>query len=328
MSRSRGAERLRTSGRPTALGIGAAAATVVAMATSASAQDPVLAGMIWVGLGALTVIGWIWPLAALRAVGVEVVTSSTDTQVGGYLPATVRVSARLPLAHLEVVIDDHEPQRVAPGAGDEHMPVPTRRRAVLRSLDLHLSADAPLGFLRARRRLRVDLPSPLHVGPRPIPASWRRDAATDTQADAVGRQLVGHSDVVRTVRPYRAGDPSHLVHWPSSARTASLVVRELEPPVRDALVVVVRLASSDATDPAEEEAVSRAAGVVADALADGAVVVLCTCEDGMPIAAEVTSRFQLNRRLAAAGPGEPGRPPATARSWPTVQYGSSRGNES
>lgn len=323
MSPSRGAERPRTTGRPTALGVGAAVATVAAMATSASAQDPVLAGMIWVGLGTLTVVGWLWPVLALRAVRVDAAPSTTDGQVGGHLPATVRVSARFPLPHLEMSIDAGEPQRLAPGAGDERIALPTRRRTVLRSVDAELTTDAPLGFLRARRRVRLAMPSAVFVGPRPVPASWRREVATDSQADAVGHQLGGHSDVVRTVRPYRTGDPSHLVHWPSSARTGSLVVRELEPPVRDALVVVVHLATpDDVVDPAVEEAVARAAGVVLDALADGAVVLLCTCEHGAPIAAEVTSPFQLNRRLAAAGTGEPGRPPATAQAWPTVRYGS------
>ena len=77
--------------------------------------------------------------------------------------------------------------------------------------------DADHGRARARSRSvsrcrpvppRVEAPSE-HSGPR------------------------GRADVVRAVRPYVAGDPARLVHWPTSARRGELVVREHDPPANE-----------------------------------------------------------------------------------------------
>lgn len=329
MSRSRGVDADapstvgRVTGRPTPLGIVALVATVAAFATSGSARDPILAGIVWVSLGAVTLMGWVWPFVAIATVRVRVTPSSTDGRVGGHLPALLSVTAAVPVTHVEISLGDGEPKRCSPGVGDEPVTLPSDRRAVLRRVRAEVSTDGPVGFLRARRRFDATLPAPVYVGPEPTPEAWTSSLGDEVQVDEVGRGIAGHSDVVRSVRPYRVGDPAHLVHWPSSARTGAIVVRELEPPAVDVLVVVLRLAGvAGVVDPEGERAVSRAAGIVLDALASGVAVWLCSCEDGEPQSAEVSSPFQLNRRLAAATVGEPGVPPPSARNWPVLELGS------
>ena len=124
------------------------------------------------------------------------------------------------------------------------------------------------------------------------------------------------------MRPYRSGDPAHLVHWPSSARVGSLVVREFEPPTRPGVVLVVDLgpaavpvdgsavgaAPDAAVDTAVERAVAEAAGLAAAVLAFGGRVLLCTHEHGRAHTAEVATPLQARRRLAAATPGPVDRP--------------------
>jgi uncharacterized protein (DUF58 family) len=124
----------------------------------------------------------------------------------------------------------------------------------------------------------------------------------------MGTQLPG--EVARSVRPYVPGDPARMVHWPTSLRAGSLVVRELEPPAQLGLAMVVRIT---APGPEAEGAAGNAMGLGLSVLAGGGLLVLATCEDRGPVVGPVTSRRELGRRLAAAVPGEPAAPP---RGWP------------
>ena len=103
--------------------------------------------------------------------------------------------------------------------------------------------------------------------------------------------------MVRGVREYVPGDPARLVHWPTSARHGSLVVKELDDPASRRLAIVVDL-RGDAD--AAEAAASRAAGLADRALREGLAVVMATAElDGGRLAA-VKTRADVSRRLARA----------------------------
>jgi uncharacterized protein (DUF58 family) len=128
----------------------------------------------------------------------------------------------------------------------------------------------------------------------------------------LGADVAG--DLVRSVRPYRAGDPSHLVHWSSTARAGELMVRELEPPVEPGLALVLEM-EPGVGNPRSERAASTAAGVALTVLERGGPVVLCTAEEAGPVSRPVQSRVDLSRRLAAATSGPPGAPP---EGWPAV----------
>ncbi len=127
-------------------------------------------------------------------------------------------------------------------------------------------------------------------------------------------------EAVRSVRPYVTGDPAHLVHWPSTARTGALVVRELEPPAARGLAIVVDLSVPDATGAAAadvaDEAAARAAGAAESARARGARVVLCTVEADGPVVAEAPDDVAVQRRLALAVEGSP---PAAPEGWPALR---------
>ena len=89
----------------------------------------------------------------------------------------------------------------------------------------------------------------------------------------------GPGDTVRAVRPYVPGDAARLVHWPTSARRGTLVVREHEPPAALGVALVVDLNGS----PDDVELVaSRAAGIGRATLAAGGAVWCCTSEAGRP----------------------------------------------
>jgi uncharacterized protein (DUF58 family) len=111
------------------------------------------------------------------------------------------------------------------------------------------------------------------------------------------------------VREYVDGDAIRLVHWPSTARTGAIMIRELEGPQRPRLVIVVDLRGADSE---AEIAASRASGLARSALAAGTVVELSTVEAGGRRYGAVKAPVEVGRRLARAIPGAPSTGPVAA----------------
>ena len=131
----------------------------------------------------------------------------------------------------------------------------------------------------------------------------RSEPSSDAAEGAGNRRGDGS---VRGIRPYAAGDPFRLVHWPATARWGGVMVRELDDDVPPRLVLVVDLSGDDPVE--TEELASRAAGVVADALSTGRRVVLATYEPGGTVTADITTSIDAGRRLARAVAGTPATP--------------------
>jgi uncharacterized protein (DUF58 family) len=187
------------------------------------------------------------------------------------------------------------------------LPVTPSVRGRFDELSAEIQLSGPFGIVRVRRSIELRLPRSVWIGPAPSEQIWTPDPMSigDVSATSPKAALVG--DAVRSTRPYRPGDPAHLVHWPSTARSGSLVVRELEPPAAVAVAVVVQLGGIEAADDA---AVSRTAGLIEAVHRLGGQVILCTHDDGGSHATPVSSLIEANRLLATAAPGPPGSPPA------------------
>ena len=218
--------------------------------------------------------------------------------------------------------------------------VPVRRGRFVR-LALVVTCDAPFGMWTASRTVVVDLPRPLVVGPAPMPATELPGLPVGSVGD-IATTAVGHGgDTTRSVRPYVAGDPAHLVHWPTSARTGTIVVREMEPPADRAVAVVVDLGPGPgagsgsvveadarelplmpttallADELAVERAVAKAATIVS-VLHDSGVHVLLATADPAPQVAEVGGEDDRDARLSVACAGLPGAVPP---GWPVLRVG-------
>jgi uncharacterized protein (DUF58 family) len=272
-------------------------------AGAASGEQSVVA----VGVFAFTlfVLGIVIPIVSLSHLDVEA-WASPDAMVGARHDLHLRIHGRAARVEVRVVDPPGEWWRsAAPAEGV--IPRVAARRGVFPTIRVELRSSAPLGVFVRSRFVRVELAVPLTVAPRPTPAAprlWPRpDDAALSSASSI---FYGAGDTVRAVRPYVPGDAARLVHWPSSARSGSLVVREHEPPPALGVALVV-----DLTGPIEnaEIAAGRAAGIGRATLAAGGAVWCCTREAGGPVSAPVTSPRELGRRLAAAEPGEPGAAP-------------------
>lgn len=218
----------------------------------------------------------------------------------------------------EVVLD-------APSSGT--LEVVPQRRGVLDGLVVELVAAAPLGLVLRRRWRRCPLQPPVAVGPLPLDTTLSVPSLPGGAADD-GVAVAGDDpELTRSAREYVVGDPLRLVHWPATARTGSLMVRELEAPATQRLVVVVDLRDGDGD--AVEAAASRAAGLALAALRSGVPLVLCTAEAApgaaggtVAVTRAVGSTVEVGRRLARAVPGPPGEAPS-GREVAVVRVGAS-----
>ncbi|MCL6435689.1 MAG: DUF58 domain-containing protein [Leptolyngbyaceae cyanobacterium HOT.MB2.61] len=108
---------------------------------------------------------------------------------------------------------------------------PTQRRGIYRWQTVNLRTAAPLGLFWCRRS-RVE-PSKAVVYPTVLPLTHcplidEMGIEASLQFNSDRRTQTATEGITRSLRPYRWGDPTRLVHWRTSARYGELRVRELE----------------------------------------------------------------------------------------------------
>ncbi|MBD2577466.1 DUF58 domain-containing protein [Oscillatoria sp. FACHB-1406] len=107
----------------------------------------------------------------------------------------------------------------------------TTRRGVYRWESVELRTGAPLGLFWCRRDRAVPAKAIVY----PVVLPLKRCPLIDTlgreatlQAESERRSQIANEGITRTLRPYRQGDPTRLIHWRTSARLGEFQVRELE----------------------------------------------------------------------------------------------------
>ena len=274
-------------------------------AGAATGQEAVVA----VGVFAFTLfaVGIVWPIWSMSRLRMSAF-APTDAIVGDAVEIGISIAGRAPRLDVRCLDPPGVWLRTAsPASGT--LPHTAARRGVFRSVRIQLRSSAPLGVFVRTRTVRVALPAPIVVAPRPSLAPAILAPVPDERLSTASPRLTrGGGDTVRAVRPYAAGDPARLVHWPTSARRGEIVVREYEPPPALGVAIVV-----DLRGPTPEAAASRAAGIGGATLAAGGVVWCGTCETGEPVGEFVDNTRDLGRRLARAGAGQPAGAPD---GWP------------
>jgi uncharacterized protein (DUF58 family) len=163
-------------------------------------------------------------------------------------------------------------------AGEEHeelFAVPTARRAVIVAGPAIAVRGDQLGLLR--RRVRWAEPVELFVHPRtallaPSAAGLVKDLEGQTTPTLTSNDLAFHA-----LRPYEPGDDRRYIHWRTTARTGTIMVRQFEETRRSDLVLLHHsdrraYLDPDSDDPGSEFelAVSIAASVAVQTVRDGA----------------------------------------------------------
>ncbi|MHB9144925.1 MAG: DUF58 domain-containing protein [Symbiobacteriia bacterium] len=247
------------------------------------------------GLGPTLALAWWAPLGSIQ---VERILPPGPVRAGD----TVTIRLRLRAARwwpwfLLRVEDDWEP--VVPGAStaahvfllsgrqaEVSYRVPRIPRDVYSLRAVRLTACDLFGFIRRQRQ--VTLPGMIEAWPVPAPVREIRGllAAAGSSAATLAAQAMTspatsageahraaiHAGETRGIRPYAPGDPLRHIHWPATAKTGRLAVREFEPVGRAPLHVVVAAGPSTSGQPTSggrtapagsfEWVLSQAAGVI------------------------------------------------------------------
>lgn len=188
------------------------------------------------------------------------------------------------------------------------------RRGVFLTKEITVASAAPFGV--ARRRRRVPASSTTVVFPRVealgslemLEAFTTFDHTDVTHARrGAGREYLG-------IREYRPGDSMRHVHWPSTARTGSVMVREFEQErVRRMGIVVDAFADAGEGERVLDACCTAAASIALAAQAEGHAVQLATVRDGGVVdTLRDPDRFELLTWLAELDPTGVRLPPALA----------------
>ena len=257
-------------------------------------------------LAAALAVGLFGPAVILRRSRVGVGAASGDHTAGLPVELAVSASTRVRLRPVSPpgpeVLAGPVRGRLTVGSGDRLTLVPDHR-GVHTVAVVDVATAAPFALLWWTHRVALALPDELVVAPRLGPSATLPAGADDTSG--VGRpQAPAQVGEPRGVRPYRAGDGRRWVHWPATAHSGGLMVREMEAPTAEPVTVSVVLPRQ--LEPAERTA-ERALGTVTRLLDRGIPVILATDEPDGPAVGPVTDRRQAGRRLARAVSGAQSR---------------------
>jgi uncharacterized protein (DUF58 family) len=170
---------------------------------------------------------------------------------------------------------------------------------------LVLTVADPFGL--TGRTTQLQSVSDLVVLPRVVPLGREAAGSHGTGTEGTIPHMValhGEDDV--SVRDYRDGDDLRRVHWPATARTGNLMVRQEDRPSMRRAVVLLdsrESAHGPSTSPSLEWAVTMAASVVAHCAAHGYAVHLVTASPDSGIG---QAHHRLDGSLEALALVEPG----------------------
>lgn len=275
-----------------------------AVATLARRISAVVTALGWsmllLALVALTagyVFGWVeavvagWTALVLLVVASGYLIGRTAYDVGLSLPANrvvvgdrapgevaVRNTLRrgLPGVRVEVPVGQGLAEFAAPplAAGEEHSDVfvvPTTRRGIVPIGPVRTVRADPIGLLRREVVWAESLD--LFVHPRTIAIPSMSTGFVRDLEGSPTRDLTASDIAFHALREYVPGDERRYIHWKSTAKTGSYMVRQFEETRRSHLLVALSLSAADyATEDEFELAVSVTGSLGVRAMQDSRTV--------------------------------------------------------
>jgi uncharacterized protein (DUF58 family) len=156
-------------------------------------------------------------------------------------------------------VDVSLPRVPAGETGTTGYRLPTERRGVMAVGPLSVIRQDPLGLMEAARQFGA--PETLWIYPKiypvsPLSAGRQRDLEGPTSDGAAG------SITFHALREYVVGDDLRLIHWRSTARTGTLMIRQQADPSQPQTTIVLDTLRRSFDDETFEAAVEAAASLV------------------------------------------------------------------
>lgn len=237
------------------------------------------AGLVLIGAASAYLIG--------RTAYVIGLTMPVDrVVVGDRVPGQVVVHnptrRRLPGVTVEVPVgaglaEFAMPSLARSGSFDDVFIVPTRRRGVIPVGPVRTVRADPIGLVRKERVWAERIELFVHPRTISIPSmstGFIRDLEGNPTRDLTSSDVSFHA-----LREYVRGDERRNIHWKSTAKTGTPMVRQFEETRRSHLMVALSVADVDyATDDEFEMAVSVAGSLGVRAIRDGRTVSVVASE--------------------------------------------------
>jgi uncharacterized protein (DUF58 family) len=200
--------------------------------------------------------------------------------VGDRAPGLVAVHnpgrRRLPGVSVEVRVGEGLAEFAMPSLAngssfDDVFLVPTRRRGVITIGPVRTVRGDPVGLFRSERVWAEKMD--LFVHPRTISIPSMSTGFIRDLEGSPTRDLTNSDVSFHALRGYVAGDERRTIHWKSTAKTGTYMVRQFEESRRSHLMVALSLAAGDfASDEEFEMAVSVVGSLGARAIRDARTV--------------------------------------------------------
>jgi len=205
-------------------------------------------------------------------------------EVGGHLDITNR-SKRVALPGLvdipvgDGLVEAHVPLLLGGAQHREQLTISARRRGVINVGPMTVSRGDPVGILRRELswlEVQQIFVHPVTVAIPSTSAGLIRDLEGMPTNDIVDSDLSFHA-----IRAYAPGDSQRNIHWRSTAKTGTLMVRQYEESRRSRIAIIMSLSDLDeyASDDEFELAVSVAASLGAQGIRDGREVLVTASEE-------------------------------------------------
>lgn len=222
--------------RLTGRGAGLLLLSLGAVIIGAMLPEPLL---VQLGLFGIVLLAAAWPVARSNLNGLTLSRSGPESAFAGQLfpyVLTIRNSRRFD--SIGVDVEDgvagpaerglHALWLPAGGSVSREFPIRVLRRGTRVRVRSTLISTFPLGLWRTRRELRDTLNMtvyPRPVSPRALPDAQDAALIDAEEAESLRRDWAGDFHGIRQFQP---GDRLKLIHWPSTARSREIMVRQFD----------------------------------------------------------------------------------------------------
>ena len=231
------------------------------------------AGLVLLGGALLQLIG---SNAAAIGLSLTVDRVSAGETAAGEIAVSNPVKRRLSGVRVEVPIGEGlavcDVPSIAPGERHhDRFTVPTNRRGVILIGPVRTVRADPIGLVRREIVWADSLELFVHPRTISIPSmstGFMRDLEGNPTRDLTASDVSFHA-----IREYQPGDERRTIHWKSTAKTGTYMVRQFEETRRSHLIIALSLASGDYEDAEQFElAVSATGSLGARAIYDARTV--------------------------------------------------------